>query len=531
MRVHGNVADFILAQLAEWGVERIYGVLGDAIFPLMDAFNRQSKIEFISTTNEAAAAFMASYEARLTGRLTVCTATSGPGTVNLLNGLADAYLDGSPVLAITGQVETKKIGTRAKQYIDQQLLYRNFSRYTTLLINPAATAEIFAFAARQAYIDFSVAHVTVPKDVMAAPLSAGTIATDMVEIRKPQVFSGSNEKILGIIRNAQKPLVVVGQVGEDTVFQTLSLVHHIGSGLVVAQQAKGVVRGSFDRNLGGIGEAGLPPIVMEADCIILIGNASYEKKYFPKNAKLIHLAERPSDINVNAQGAASGDLGLLIEAIMHDLGDYAVNQDWVEQVKGEALRIKQSIGQAGEDNSRPVLPLRIMAGLNAVVPPNAIIVLDTGEFTHWFDLGFRAENQDVLLSSMWRSIGYGLPAAIGAQLANRERKVVAIIGDGGAISSLNELLTCARYNLAITIIIVKNQIYSIEKNKMAAEGLQPFGYELTTPDFVQFAKSCGVEACRIEDPTEIEERIGQAIGLDQPVLLEVDCASVNLPSL
>ncbi|MEG3069984.1 MAG: thiamine pyrophosphate-binding protein [Candidatus Syntrophopropionicum ammoniitolerans] len=106
--MHGNVADFILAQLGEWGVERIYGVLGDAIFPLMDAFTRQSKIEFISATNETAAAFMASYEARLTGRLTVCTATSGPGTVNLLNGLADAYLDGSPVLAITGQVETKK---------------------------------------------------------------------------------------------------------------------------------------------------------------------------------------------------------------------------------------------------------------------------------------------------------------------------------------------------------------------------------------------------------------------------------------
>ena len=133
---------------------------------------------------------------------------------------------------------------------------------------------------------------------------------------------GNNQK-------CAKALVVVGQ-GEDTVFQTLSLVHHIGSGLVVAQQAKGVVRGSFDRNLGGIGEAGLPPIVMEADCIILIGNASYEKKYFPKNAKLVHLAERPSDINVNAQGAASGDLGLLIEAIMHDLG--LCHQGLVEQV-------------------------------------------------------------------------------------------------------------------------------------------------------------------------------------------------------
>ena len=121
--------------------------------------------------------------------------------------------------------------------------------------------------------------------------------------------------------------------------------------------------------------------------------------------------------------------------------------------------------------------------------------------------------------------------AIGAKLADRERKVIAIVGDGGMIASLGELLTCARYNLAITIIVVKNEIYSIEKNKMAAEGFIPFGYELTTPDFVQFAQSCGVTGFRIEDPAEIEDRIRAAIDSDRPVLLEVACAAVNLPSL
>ena len=244
MRVNGNIADFILAQLAEWGVKRIYGVLGDAIFPLLDAFTRQDKIEFIAATNETAAAFMASYEAKLTGRLTVCTATAGPGAINLLNGLADAYLDGSPVLAITGQVETKKIGTRAKQYFAQQPVYKNFSNYTTILINPAAVAEVLATAARQAYIDFSVAHVTVPRDVLTMPVSADTIPGDIVEIRKPQVFSGSNEKILETIKNARKPLIVIGQAAEEAVYQVLALAHHIGSGLVVAQEAKSIIRGS-----------------------------------------------------------------------------------------------------------------------------------------------------------------------------------------------------------------------------------------------------------------------------------------------
>ncbi len=530
MHVSGSAADFILAQLAEWGVQRIYGVLGDAIFPLMDAMTRQSKIEFIAATDEAAAAFMATYEARLTGRLAVCTASAGPGAVCLLNGLADAYLDGSPVLAITGQVETKKIGTKTKQYFEQQLLYKNFSNFTSILINPAATAEILAAAARKAYLDFSAAHITVPKDVFAMPVSADTLPADVVEIKKPLIFSGSNEKIVEVLKNSRKPLIVAGRAAEEAVYQVLALAHKVGSGLVVAQEAKSIIRGSFKRNLGGIGEAYLPPIIKEADCVILVGNASYEQKFLPDGAKLIHLAGRPENINVNAHAAASGDLGLLIEVIMHDLEGYAVNQEWVDRVKGEALRVKQVIARAREDNSRPVLPLRLMSSLNAVVPPKSVIALDIGEFSHWFDLGFMMENQEVLLSSMWRSIGCGLPAAIGAKLAGRERKVFAIAGDGGMIASMSELLTCVRYNLAITIIVVKNQVYSIEKNKMAAEGLKPFGHEITTPDFVQLAKSCGAEGFRIEDPAEIEDRIRQAVESERPVLLEVICAAVDLPS-
>ncbi len=165
MKVSGNVADLILAQLAQWGVERIYGVLGDTIFPLLDAVARQGKISFIPVTHEANAAFMASYEARLTGRLAVCAASAGPGAVSLINGLADAYYDKSPVLAITGQVDTKKIGLRTKQYFDQQLLFRSFSGFTTILTEPASVLDLLVSAARTSYINFSVSHISVPQNV------------------------------------------------------------------------------------------------------------------------------------------------------------------------------------------------------------------------------------------------------------------------------------------------------------------------------------------------------------------------------
>jgi pyruvate dehydrogenase (quinone)/pyruvate oxidase len=515
VRVNGSVADFILAQLAEWGVERIYGVGGDAVSPLMGALDYQKKIEFITATNDANAAFMAAYEARLTGRLSVCTASAGPGAVSLLNGLADACLDGSPVLAVTGQVETKKIGARTKQYFDQQLLYRNFSKFTSLLIEPVSVAEILALAAREAYLDFSPAHISVPRDVFAKPVSLDTLPADIIEISKPPVFSGSNENIIEAFRDTKKPLIILGRGAEEALYQVLELSHKIGSGLIVAREAKSVIRGSFKRNLGGLGESYLPSIVNEADCLILIGNFPFEKQLFPAGIKIIQLAARPEYISVNAHAAASGDLGLLLEVIMHDLENYVVNQEWVGKIKEEALHIKQVAAQAKENKDRPIHPLRLMSALNQVVPPKSVITIDIGDLSHWFDLGYLVENQDVLLSSMWQSMGSGLPAAIGAKLAGRDRTVIAIIGEGGMIASMSELLTCVRYNLAITIIVVRDQTRS---------------QALPTPDFVQLAQACGAEGFRIEDPAEIEGAIKKAVGSERTVLLEVITAPVKSPA-
>lgn len=221
----------------------------------------------------------------------------------------------------------------------------------------------------------------------------------------------------------------------------------------------------------------------------------------------------------------------MLEVILHDLENYSLNGEWLDKIKGEAQRNRQIVTGEQENNAIPILPLRLMTALNEVLPPKAVVALDIGEFTHWFDLGFLGEGQQILLSSMWRSTGCGLPAAIGAKFACPDKTVVAIVGDGGMIMSMSELLTCVRYKLPITIIVVKNQIYSIEKNKMTAEGLIPVGYELTTPDFVQFAKSCGAEGFRIEDPADIQDTIKQALELEKPVLVEVICAAVDLPSI
>ncbi|HOV79562.1 MAG TPA: thiamine pyrophosphate-binding protein [Bacillota bacterium] len=529
MHVDGNVADVILAQLSEWGVQRIYGVLGDAVFPLFDALGRQDRIKFVAAVHETNAAFMATYDARMTGELAVCTASAGPGAVSLLNGLADAFMDGVPVLAITGQVDTKDMGFYTKQYFDQQAVFSFFSKNTSLLADPHAVVKVLTRAVRAACLESSVAHVSVPGDVFKKTVSVETVPANLVKIRSTPVFSGNQESIYAAVRNAQRPVIVAGKGSRAVKDQVLELAYKTGAGIVEAHGLKGIIGGRHELYLGGIGEAYLPPIVREADCLIIVGDVSHEMKFIPESSKIVYLGEHPGNIPVNAAAAATGDLGLLTEALLYRLGRQVLNREWFERVKGESHSGRQALPPLTE-NAVPLHPLKVMASLGGTVPQDAIIALDIGEFAHWFDRGFLGDRQEVLISGKWRSTGCGLPAAIGAKLACPDWTVVAIVGDGGFLASMSELLTCVRHNLDITTVVIKNGIYSLEKNKMSAEGLNPFGYELHNPDFVQFAKSCGAEGFRIEDPADIEKTVRFALQLGKPVLLEIICAAVSLPN-
>lgn len=215
---------------------------------------------------------------------------------------------------------------------------------------------------------------------------------------------------------------------------------------------------------------------------------------------------------------------MILENLLQRLEGHSFNRDWLEEIKGLTQIRSQELTAESANNTRPISPLKLMTALNNIMPEEAIITLDIGEFTHLFNLGFQREQQKILLSGRWRSIGCGLPAAIGAKFACPGKPVIAIVGDGGFITSMSELLTCVRYSLDICVIIVKNHVYSIEKNKMLAEGLIPSGHELTVPDFVQFAKSCGAEGYRIDDPADIQNTIRAALELGKPALVEVICA-------
>lgn len=529
----GKTAEIILQLLSGAGVKSVYGVSGDAIFPFLDALARQDSVRYYSTVIETGAAFMASYEAKLTGRLAVCTATSGPGTVNLINGLADAYFDRAPVLAITGQVDISKMGTNAKQYFDQRSVIQNFTTFSETVLSPDTVVPIVQTAIETALNKRTTAHVSIPGDVFLKTLSSTNIP--VVSGKSYILGAGVSAKLdeaVRLLNNSRKLLVITGLKNRDVMEKVEQVAEKRDAGIVSAQHVQGAVSDQHPRAVGVIGQGYLPGMINEVDCILLVGEASYELKFLPEKIPVIQIADTAESFYYNKimcglVGNPAHILSLILERLeaIRDAGK------WFNVIGREKEARVQSVSQDAQNNQIPIHPARLIAAMSRIVDENAVITLDIGSFIHWFGRGFKMKNQTILVSGKWRSMGSGLPAAIGAKIALPDKQVISLVGDGGFLMSMAELVTAVRYNLPVTVIVVSNSVYSLEEHKMALEGLIPYGYKLNTPDFAALAEASGAMGFRISEPHDLEAVLNEAFNCNKPAVVDVQTADEKLPFL
>ncbi|MCH5586053.1 thiamine pyrophosphate-binding protein [Shimazuella sp. AN120528] len=530
-----SVADIMLEQLTLWGVKRIYGVVGDAIFGLLDAISKQSAIQFIQVQHESVAAMMASAEAKLTGGLGVCTAQMGPGIANLMNGLGDAYLDHSPVLAITGQAPLNKIGTDYKQYINQQQLVKEFTRSSTLLTHPDTVVDVLVNAMKLAQIEGTVTHLSVPKDLFTKMTSVQPYKRPVMVSNDRQMYSKESLKqVIQMMRSAKKPMIIAG-IGAKSAGRTVEqLTGQWGAGLLTSLGAKGMVPDTSVRMLGGIGEGGNPyasNILKQADVVLMIGTTWWPEGYVPIHTRVIQIEKHAINIGKGPQ-VEMGVIGqpeTIIPILLDELKDYTQNPDWVRQVQeaGQSWALQNQ--QEGNQVGSPIPPSRIIRALEKTVSPDSIITLDEGDVTLWFYRNFRAKQQQVLISGHWRTMGFGLPAALAAKLCRPDKQVVAITGDGGLNMVLGDLLTAIQHRLKITLVVFNNKTLQMEEDKMKRSGLNRLGVDLVNPDYVALAKACGWEAYRADSHIELEETLQKALTGSQPTLVDVNTASITHP--
>lgn len=535
-----TVAQYLVAQLKAWGIKRIYGVVGSEIIPLLNEIEKDEKLQFIAVRHESAAGFMASTEAKITGKLGVCISTSGPGLANLLNGVADAAFDHVPVLVLSGQIATKHIGTHYKQYLNQQQFISPLALYSEMIAHPEASSPLLIQAMQAALFQRGVAHLSIPVDIQEMTIEKGNfIAPYPLELLDSEwtLKDSQIEEAVEKIKASQRPAILIGRGAKAAVSSIQSLAEKTGAFLIASLGAKGFISEEHPQHLGGIGDGGSSEAIdmlQEADLLLMIGCTWFPAEYIPKQLPIIQIEINPAHTGLHHHllaaliGKAEQILPKLIELLPAEM-----NPDWRRKVFEAHQRYIKRLEQESMvlPTQSPIHPIHLIGELEKTIPEKSIVILDTGEHTILFNRYFKGMNQDILFSGKWRSMGYALPSANVSQLLFPERKVIAVIGDGSLLMNVGELSTSIRHKLPIKVIVMNNQSLLLEERKSWSKGYRPSGTDLTNPDLVSLAKSFGWRGMKANKEGDLSLVLQSAFQSNEPVLIDVHLNHALLTNL
>ncbi|MFD0698609.1 thiamine pyrophosphate-binding protein [Paenibacillus sp. GCM10027628] len=530
-----TVAQFILEQLSVWGVKRIYGVIGDANLYVLDALAKQNKIAYVACKHECSAALMASAEAKLTGWVAVCMATSGPGIANLLNGLADAAMDHAGVIVLTGQVATASIGTHAKQYINQQQLIHPIASTSELLAHPDALPELLQNFFVKSKMNGEVTHLSIPKDMFQLPVQ-GTVRAYPQHLHQKRLTPEELiQQAAEQLAKSLKPSLLIGRGAFSAADKIRQLAENVQAAVVTTYTARSLFPNDHAQYAGGLGQAGSEAssvLLAESDLILVLGGTWWPDDYAPTQARILQIDQSPGNMGIEhgLELGIVGDLAQIVPRLFELVSAKPKDRAaWKQRIAEVAGGWKARIEQEAGSNASPLAPQRVIRELSGQLAPDAIVAVDTGDHTLWFNRIFQAKRQEILISGRWRTLGFALPAAIAAQLEYPERQVIALAGDGGSVQTLMEFQTAVQLGLPIVMIIMNNESYAMEKNRMLASGMQTLGSELVNPDFALIAQACGGIGRKAVSAGEFEQELREALGQRKPCILEVTVQAAMVP--
>ncbi len=538
-----RTADIIAEALLDWNVDIIFGLPGDGINGFMEALRtRQDKIRFILVRHEESAAFMACAYAKYTGKLGACVATSGPGAIHLLNGLYDAKLDNTPVIAITGSTYSDLMGSSYQQDVNLLQLFSDVSVYNNIITAPEQAEMAVDIACRTAFAQRGVSHLTIPIDVQERKLQ-GKYSRHKVPGHTSDTFVAAGnvlpdrhslEHAADIINSGNKIVILVGQGALNAGQEVISAAEKIEAPVVKALLGKAVIPDNHPNSIGGIGMLGTEPAtdaMSEADTLLMIGTSFPYIEYLPKpgQARGVQIDIKAEKIGLRypVEVGLIGDSKRVLSALLPLLRDRRTNgsnnnnnnnspQQYRKEEQQKFLRSKQQSMKEWidlldrqskqTDKKKPIKPQAIASAVSEELHDNAIISVDSGTNTIWAArfLNIR-EGMKFSVSGTLASMACGLPYAIAAQLAYPERQCIAFVGDGGFAMLMSEFATAVQYNLPIKVIILKNNTLGmIRWEQMAFLGNPEFGVEFSPIDFAKIAEACGGVGYTIEEPEDIK---------------------------
>jgi pyruvate dehydrogenase (quinone) len=530
-----RTADIVAEALIDWNVHVIFGLPGDGINGFIEALRqRQNKIKFVLVRHEESAAFMACAYAKYTKELGACVATSGPGAIHLLNGLYDAKLDSTPVIAITGSTYSDLMGSNYQQDVNLLQLFSDVAVYNNMINGPEHAEMAVDLACRTALGRRGVGHLTIPIDVQEKRLK-GKYSKHKVPGHTSDAFTSGSipnqeslKKAAEILNVGNKVVILVGQGALSAPDEVLAICERLAAPVVKALLGKAVVPDNSPYSLGGIGLLGTEPAsdaMDEADTLLMVGTSFPYIDYLPKpgQAKGIQIDILPEKIGLRypVDIGLVGDAKLTLAALLPLLQQK--HDDHFLKAKQQAM--KSWISLLEEQSTRtdkPIKPQVVAAAVSEELEDDAIISVDSGTITSWAAryINIR-KGMKFSLSGTLASMACGLQYAIAAQIAFPKRQSVAFVGDGGFTMLMSEFATAVQYNLPIKVVILKNNTLGmIRWEQMAFLGNPEFGVEFTPIDFVRFAEACGGKGYSIREPSEVGSVLHEAMAQKIPTIIE-----------
>ncbi|MGI9407874.1 MAG: thiamine pyrophosphate-dependent enzyme, partial [Hyphomicrobiaceae bacterium] len=527
-----TVTDVMTETMVNWGVKRVFGMVGHSNLGLADAIRLKAAdgdLHFVGIRHEGAAAFAASAYGKLTGKPAACLTIAGPGATNLITGLWDAKVDRAPILALTGQVQTQVFGPGAFQDIDLKSAFSAVSRFSQPVLTTSKHAELMSLACKTAIVERDVANLIFPDDVQTVPSDAkATCPTGRVSGASVAPLQRDIDEAIGMLNAARRPIIVMGHGAVEAREVVIQLAEKTGSPVLTTFKGKGLIADSHPNAAGVLGRSGTPIaswFMNEADLILSLGSSFANHTGIEPSKPIIQVDFERMQLGKFHPVALPvwGEIGAFCDAVTPQIGRNSESADQIgELVDRWRIWRDEKNSRLAEDRGKGVHSAAIFDVLTRVCPEDAVIAVDVGNNTYSFGRYFETSGQRVLMSGYLGSIGFGLPAAMGAWCATQDfeqfagRKVISISGDGGFGQYAMEFTTAVKYGMDITHILLNNaELGKISKEQRGGEW-PVWQTDLHNPSFAAFARLCGGHGIRVSDAEELEQTITEALDHEGP---------------
>ncbi|HMI51561.1 MAG TPA: ubiquinone-dependent pyruvate dehydrogenase [Candidatus Saccharimonadales bacterium] len=531
-----KVADLLVDVLAEAGVRRIYGVVGDSLNGVTDSIRRRKSPEWIHVRHEEVAAFAAGAEAHLTGKLAVCAGSCGPGNLHLINGLYDCQRSRVPVLAIAAHIPSSEIGSGYFQETDPKHLFAQCSHYCELVSDPAQMPRVLEIAIQTAITKRGVSVIVLPGDVALKDAVEDTPRIRMAGASPTVRPSDEEIKTLAEVLNQSNKVTILGGAGcAGAHAELIEVAGKLNAPIVHAYRGKEFIEYDNPFDVGMTGLLGFSSgyhAMMNCDTLLMLGTDFPYQPFFPKHATVVQIDVRGEQLGrrTKLDFGFVGDTKATLRALLPHLEQNQQPQHLKESVEHYRKNRKGLDELAtGNSNKAPIHPQYVARVLDQLAAEDAVFSCDVGTPVIWAARYLRMNGKRRLMGSFNHgSMANALPQAIGAQATYPGRQVITLSGDGGLSMLMGDLLTLKQHELPVKVIVFKNNSLAFVELEQKSIGLLDFATDLHGPDFAKIAEGAGLLGLTARTPDQVEPMIAQALKHDGPALVEVLVARQEL---